>query len=221
MSKLQNSFTLRLGSLLPPLGFVQEGKWQYKIDYFDSFSRLIVFSTWQDSTLMATADYCISQTSAERFAIRCLQKTGLPYTRKLKVNGDQDLYLRFPLGDLAGWDFRSSLRLTDASLDIVCTRMVADIQKVLLPLFGSIPDYTALAKFLVRDDFPVAWYRSNTAIRAGAIAWLLRMSGHDLLEIRQALSLLEEKLFVSLGNQFAPTDYVNIILDDLEELHSY
>jgi hypothetical protein len=120
--------------------------------------------------------------------------------------------MRFSLGRLAGWGFRSSLTISDMSEVALADKVKSDVRDHLLPAVRSILAPAVLFSLLIKDVEPCRWLGVSGALRSAIIVYLGRRMG---IETRELESMLQPHLRDIIGGVqrgVAPSFFLSEVL---------
>jgi hypothetical protein len=160
-----------------------------------------------------TADFCLLNADAERFALDALRKHGDPVFRTWANDASRGL-LVFSVGEYAGWSPGAALWQRQSSEEEFAERFAQVIDERIVPITRQIESLGDLLCALLSNTSLYKWIKSNGAIRAAEIAFLASRLGMPDHEIRSRLQPYLKEIEIGLGARCAinASNYVNEVI---------
>ena len=147
-----------------------------------------------------TADFCMLNGDAEKFALDALRKFGDPAFKNWNNDTSQSV-LRFSVGEVADWKPGDALWQRQASEDEFAKLFAEVLKERIVPIAKRVASAEELLRTLLSNDPPYKWIKSNGAIRAAEIVFLACRQGIDGSAIRSQLQPYLKEVEIGLGSR--------------------
>ena len=199
------------------IGYRRVDRHIYRADWSsEDVEHFIYFSLYGTPNDYLAADFGLRNQRAQTFAQDEIRRYGGPVYQLMKMNKKAHCSMNFPLGSLASWGPRSSLRISSMSNQALVMKIIEDIKTRLLPLIRNVTSIDHLSSFLCQNAESHAWLRSNGAIRAGMIIELMLRTGISVIELEIMLEPYHDRIASNLldAQDPDPSAYVKKVIDD-------
>jgi hypothetical protein len=220
---LRQKFDLRKGrqmfdekSIAPglaELGYLRLKKRTFKASWSSADVEHFLFLSLHSGGHYFTCDFGIRNPPAERFALECLKLYGGPFFQTARFEPPRyRCSMRFSLGRLAGWGFRSSLTISDMSEVALADKVKSDVRDHLLPAVRSILAPADLFSLLIKDVEPCRWLGVSGALRSAIIVYLGRRMGIETRELESTLQPHLRDIIGGVQRGVAPSFFLSEVL---------
>jgi len=201
---------------LAELGYLRLKKRTYKASWSSEDVEHFLFLSLHSGRHYFTCDFGIRNPPAERFALECLKLHGGPFFQTIRFDPRYGCSMRFSLGRLAGWGFRSTLTISDMSEEALADKVKSDVRDLLCPVVRSILAPADLFSLLVKNVEPCRWLGVSGALRAAMIAYLGRRMGIETSELESMLQPYLRDITGSVQRGVAPSFFLSEVLRSAE-----
>lgn len=215
MAYSRNIYAHALKSTLDSLGYVRVRSNVFRAKWSTAQVEHVLITQIYDGALLA-CDFSAVNRSAIDFARSSLIAFEPASLLAWHLSRDSNPYFpRWPLGAIAGWNFRNSLDMDALSEGQLTERVRDAVHGHLFPIIRDVSNVCELRDLLLRTDDAVAWHFGNGAIRAGQIILLNENCDVKIEDIEENLSkFLKEISFGLTGNSIENArKYVRQTLD--------
>jgi hypothetical protein len=197
---------------LAELGYLRLKKRTYKASWSSADVEHFLFFSLYSGGHYFIGEFGIRNPPAERFALECLKLYGGPAFQSVRFDPRYRCSMRFSLGRLAGWGFRSSLTISDISEADLADKVKSDVRDHLLPAVRSILAPADLFSLLIKDVEPCRWLGVSGALRSAMIVYLGRGMGIQTSELESMLQPYLRDITGSVQRGVAPGFFLAEVL---------
>ena len=208
---------VEMKSAMATVGYRRLQRYVYRAEWSTpEVEHFIYFLLYGKPKNYLAADFGVRNKDAQAFALRSIRKYGGELYQLMRFDRAFHAPMRFPLGQVASWGARASLKISAMSVASLAERIASDIK---LHLFVFIRDVTTLDRllsFLLLDAEPCPWVRSNGAIRAAMIVYLagrLDMRPSDIVSLLRPHKRSIASALIKAPDP-DPDSYVKKVLND-------
>jgi hypothetical protein len=164
-----------------------------------------------------TAEFCVLNSDAEKFALQSLWGYGDPIFKSWNPDVSQSV-LRFSVGEVVGWKPGAALWQQQRSDDDFARLFAEFIDDRIVPFVKEVVSVDDLLSILLSDQPPYNWVKSNGAVRAAEIAFLSARQGLNSSEIRLQLKPYLKEIEIGLGirHLLDATSFIDAVVADAE-----
>jgi hypothetical protein len=201
---------------LAELGYLRLKKRTFKASWSSADVEHFLFFSLYSGGHYFICQFGMRNPPAERFALECLRLYAGPAFESVRFDPRYSCSMRFSLGRLARWGFRSSLTMSEISQPALADKVKSDVRDLLLPAVRSILAPADLFSLLIKDTEPCRWLGVSGALRSAMIVYLGRRMG---METRELESMLQPHLIDIVGGVqrgVAPSSFLSEVLRSAE-----